>query len=71
MGKHAYLIMAHNNFDILRRLCSCLDHERNDLYIHIDAKVKNFNEELIHTCVKKSSVYFTRRISVTWGGTVK
>ena len=38
MDKHAILIMAHNQFDILEKLLIMLDHERNDIYIHIDRK---------------------------------
>ncbi|SCN26461.1 hypothetical protein N3C_2841 [Clostridium sp. N3C] len=42
-GKHAYLIIAHNNFYILEELIKLLDDTRSDIYIHIDKKVKNFN----------------------------
>ena len=43
MDKHAYLIMAHNNFGILEKLLMLLDDQRNDIYIHIDKKVKDFD----------------------------
>lgn len=36
--RHAYLIMAHNNWSILSKLLSLLDDDRNDLFLHIDAK---------------------------------
>lgn len=39
-SKHAYLIMAHSNFEILRILLNCLNKEYNDLYVHIDKKSK-------------------------------
>ena len=39
--KHAYLIIAHNNWKQLSLLLSVLDDERNDIYIHIDKKSKN------------------------------
>ena len=38
MGKHAFLIMAHNQFDLLEMLIKLLDDAENDFYIHIDAK---------------------------------
>ena len=38
--KHAYLILAHNEFGLLQTLVSCLDDPRNDIFIHIDKKVK-------------------------------
>lgn len=41
--RHAYLIMAHNNFYILEKLLILLDDPRNDIYIHIDKKVSKFD----------------------------
>lgn len=41
MQKHAYMIIAHNDFDLLETLVRLLDDPRNDLYIHIDAKVQD------------------------------
>lgn len=35
MKKHAYLIKAHHQFALLRKLLMLLDDERNDIYIHI------------------------------------
>lgn len=40
MQKHAYMIIAHNEFDLLEILVRLLDDPRNDIYVHIDAKVK-------------------------------
>ena len=67
MMKHAYLIMAHNNLDILKILITLLDDARNDLYIHIDKKVKNFDETEFESLVKFSKIYFVRRLDVRWG----
>lgn len=68
MKKHAYLIIAHNQFNILKRLISALDYELNDIYIHIDKKVGNICENEFLQCACKSHVKFVKRISVTWGG---
>ena len=38
--RHAWLIIAHNEFDILQMLVSALDDSESDFYIHIDKKVK-------------------------------
>jgi Core-2/I-Branching enzyme. len=38
--KHAYLILAHHEFGLLQTLIDCLDDARNDIYVHIDKKVK-------------------------------
>lgn len=67
MKKHAYLIMAHNEFDILEKLISLLDYEFNDIYVHIDKKVKNFDFSYFKCLVKKSNIYFINSINVRWG----
>lgn len=43
MNRHAYLIMAHNQFDLLKKIISLLDFEGHDFYIHIDKKSVDFN----------------------------
>ena len=43
MKKHAFLIMAHNQFDLLEMLIKLLDDPRNDIYLHIDQKVEDFD----------------------------
>ena len=37
--KHAYLILVHNDFEILGQLIRAIDDERNDIYIHFDRKI--------------------------------
>ena len=66
--KHAYLIIAHNNFYILEKLINLIDDERNDIYIHIDKKVKNFDFNYYKSIVKYSNLIFVDRIKVNWGG---
>lgn len=68
MKKHAYLIIAHNNFYILERLLKLIDDDRNDIYIHIDKKVKNFDFNYFNNICRKSKVKFIKRIKVYWGG---
>jgi len=65
--KHAYLIAAHNNFYNLEKLILLLDDKRNDIYIHVDKKVKSFDFARFSTLATKSSVFFTPRIKVYWG----
>lgn len=65
MTKHAYLILAHNEFELLQILVSCLDDERNDIFIHIDKKVT----VLPDIKASKSGLFFVSdRIDVRWGG---
>jgi len=67
-AKHAYLIMAHHQFDLLKMLCSLLDYPNHDLYIHIDSKTACCPFDDIKQSVKFSKIYFTDRTSVNWGG---
>ncbi len=65
---HAYLIIAHNEFELLKRLIRCIDDERNDIYIHIDSKAKGFDKKAFEGVAQKSNVIFTHRTHITWGG---
>ena len=67
MLKHAYLIMAHNDFGILEKLLKLLDDPRNDIYLHIDKKVKKFNFANFQKLLTKSKLYFVDRLDVRWG----
>lgn len=62
--KHAWLIIAHNEFGILQRLVSALDAPQCDIFLHIDKKVKRLPQ--IHT--NHSRLFeLTDRIDVRWG----
>ena len=68
MQKHAYMIIALNEFDLQEILVRLLDDPRNDIYIHIDAKVKDFDFKSFQALTQYSRLRFTpRRISATWG----
>lgn len=66
-GKHAYLIMAHNQPEHLKKLLCVLDNERNDIFIHIDKK-SSMNKKLFLDVCQKSKVFLTNQINVYWGG---
>lgn len=69
MGRHAYLILAHKNFGQLRRMIGLLDHPDNDIYVHVDAKAKDFNPDDFKNAVGQSRlVFLPDRINVNWGG---
>ena len=61
------LIMAHNQFEILELLMKQLDHERNDLYIHVDQKVKGFDQKHFENVCTHCKVRFVPRMKVYWG----
>lgn len=62
--KHAYLIIAHNEFEVLSYLISALDDERNDIFIHVDKKVKT----MPRISTKKAGLYIMeKRNDVRWG----
>lgn len=62
--QHAYLIIAHNEFEVLQLLVSALDDVCNDIYVHIDRKVKT----LPSLSTSKSRLYMLdKRIDVRWG----
>lgn len=67
MKKHAYLIMAHKQPELLKKLIKLLDNEKHDFFVHIDKK-SNINIEDLKKCVSKSNIQFINRISVNWGG---
>ena len=62
--RHAYLIMAHGEFALLQCLVRALDDPRNDLFIHIDAKVSDPPEVRTE---KAGSYMLKDRIDVRWG----
>ncbi len=66
MGRHAYLILAHNEFEVLSRLVTALDDERNDIYVHVDARVRELPSLKTH---KSRLEVLEDRIPTFWGDT--
>lgn len=62
--KHAYMILAHNEFGLLQTLIDCLDDPRNDIYVHIDRKVKEMPELRAE---KAGLTMLDKRIDIRWG----
>ena len=62
--RDAYLIIAHNEFEVLQLLLSALDNAQNDIYIHFDKKVRQLPE----LTTKYSNLYvLDKRVDVRWG----
>lgn len=66
--KHAFLIIAHNNWWQLKQLIQMLDDEDNDIYVHIDLKSNDFNLSEFVEITKKSKIQFYQKYKVYWGG---
>lgn len=65
--KHAYCIVAFNNWTLLEKLIMLLDDERNDIYIHIDKNIKVYHIDHFKGFARYSRVFFLNRLSGSWG----
>ena len=63
--KHAFLILAHNEFEVLKLLVSCLDDSKNDVFIHFDKKVDVLPDIRIE---RAGLIILEKRVDVRWGG---
>lgn len=68
MEKHAFLIICHDNFEILKRILKLLDDERNDIYLHVDKRFVSFNKDEIEGILEKATLKIIARRKVNWGG---
>lgn len=62
--KHAYLIIAHNQFEILRNLISSIDDDRNDIFVHFDKKIVDVP---VLKAAKSTLCFLDERVDVRWG----
>ena len=63
--KFAYLIIAHNEPEVFGTLLGLLDDERNDIFVHVDAKADIAQFRRFET--ERSKLCFIDRMSVYWG----
>ena len=67
-NKHAYLIIAHNEYPVLRTLLSMLDDERNDIYLYIDRRSRNLRKSMHHYELSRAKLYIIPNpIKLYWG----
>lgn len=66
--KHAFLIIAHNNWWQLKKLIECLDSDTHDIFVHIDKKSEDFDSKYFLGIVTKSNLKFYQEYEVYWGG---
>lgn len=68
--KHAYLVIAHNEPEILLALLTFLDDKNNDVFLHIDSKADNLYEKIKQQYKgKKNIILLSHRMDIRWGGT--
>lgn len=69
MKRHACLILAHAHFNQLKTLVRLLDDARNDIFIHVDARARDFDPGAFDGICKASKLTFIKpRIAIHWGG---
>jgi len=64
--KHAYLILAHQQPEMLKPLLSMLDDPRNDLYLHIDPCAGRFTESDFAGMVLSSNLSLVKSKRIIW-----
>lgn len=70
MGKHAYLVISHNKWKQLRFLIDVLDDPRNDFFILIDTKARDFDKDRFLSSFPSSTsdrIFFAKQIDIRWG----
>ncbi len=65
--KHAFLIIAHGNWEQLTYLLKQLDSPNHDIFIHIDKKCKNIPFETLKSSVNNSKIKIYSEYEVYWG----
>lgn len=65
--KHAFLITAHGGWRQLELLLKQIDHPNHDIFIHVDAKVKDYPKKALEEATKFSKVYAFSKRKVFWG----
>ena len=68
MDKHAYLIIAHNEPEVLKMLLDMLDDVRNDIFVHIDRRARSLYESIKgYTPNYSDLIVLEHPIAVYWG----
>lgn len=69
MDKHAYMLIVHKLDCTFQTLLMLLDDKRNDIFIHVDKKTGEFDEEIFKSSINYANIIFVKdRINVNWGG---
>lgn len=66
-GRHAFLIMAHEDTAVLRALLRQLDDPRNAIFVHIDQKAGDLSPALL-PLVTQTDIEFVKQVRCNWAG---
>ena len=68
--QHAYLIMAHDDFYLLKKLVQVIDNPDGDIFIHLDAKRQYSSAQIdsLKSLTHYSNLHVYSQIPVVWGG---
>lgn len=58
--------MAHDNFNVLKVLLKLLDDDRNDIYLHVDKSVEDWDEAGWYSLLDKAHLHIVDRVKVNW-----
>lgn len=67
MRRHAYMIIAYSQWNLLEKLIHMLDDVRNDIYIHINKLVNDVPFDKIKEMANYSKIVFVDRIPIRRG----
>ena len=62
--KHAFLILAHKNYNQLNTLIHLLDNKRSDIFLHVDKRSPDFTVPNLQF----SNIFLVPRMRTNWGG---
>ena len=66
-NKDAYLIIAHKQLPLLKKLIEALDYPKNDIFVHIDKKCTEYSPEDFNGLTEYSGLDIYQEYDVRWG----
>ncbi len=67
MPKHAYLIIAHDKWGQLQFVLDLLNDSRNDFFLLVDSKAKDFDQTRFLKKCHSKNIYFVDSVNIYWG----
>lgn len=65
--KHAFLIIAHNNWVQIKQVLKAMDYKDVDFYIHVNSKVDEPDKKEFQNLCNYSKIIFSDRVPIIWG----